>query len=94
LAALRAHSLAPSPAARDKARTIEQLLRRLRPALDAQSLQLPARARVLLARLAPLPLRKQLLQHTSPARPRYQPDEALLSVLLRVARGASEAAEP
>ena len=94
LTALRAHGLTPGPAARDKARVVERLLLSLRPGLDARALRLPPRARVLLARLAPAALRKQLLEGTSPARPHYQPDEALLGVLLRAARNAGEDEAP
>jgi hypothetical protein len=89
LASLRAHDVT-SRAPRDKARVVERLLLSLRPGLDARALRLPARARVLLARLAPGPLRQQLLQGTAPARPHYQPDEALVGVLLRAARNAPE----
>lgn len=94
LASLRAHSLAPSAASHDKALVVERLLRSLRPSLDARALALPPRARVLLSRLAPLALRRQLLEGTSPARAHYQADEPLLSVLVRAARNAREDGQP
>lgn len=94
LMALRAHGLPPGTAVRDKARVVERLLLSLRPDLDARALRLTPRARVLLARIAPAALRKQLLEGTSPARPHYQPDEALLAVLLRAARNAREDGAP
>lgn len=93
LAALRAHSAAPT-GIRDKARAVQGLLRSLRPALDRRALLLPQRARALLARLAPAPLRRELLHDNTPARPHFHADEALLSVLLRVARQAGAESAP
>jgi hypothetical protein len=70
----------------DRARMVRALLERLRPPLDARALQLPPRARALLARVAPVALRKQLLRDCKPARAHYSADEELIGVLVRVAR--------
>jgi len=70
----------------DRTRMVRALLERLRPPLGARALLLPARARALLARVAPRELRKQLLQDSKPTRLHYSADEELIAVLVRVAR--------
>jgi hypothetical protein len=70
----------------DRLRMVRALLERLRPPLDARALQLPPRARALLARVAPGELRKQLLRDSKPTRAHFSADEELIAMLVRVAR--------
>lgn len=80
---------AAQPGETDKARMVRALLAKLRPPLDARALDLPVRARALLARVAPPELRKQLLRDSKAARAHYSADEELVALLVRVARRTS-----
>lgn len=79
----------------DRSAAVRRWLAVLKPPLDERSLQLSARLRAALARLAPPAVRKQLLEGASMAaarRPSYVSDDALLTLLLRLARTPSDSA--
>lgn len=83
----------PSGSSGTKAHTIAEWLKRVRPPLDASACALPSRMRALLARTCSEPVRSALLADAAPARAGFAADEALLAVVVRIARSAARRAE-